>query len=182
MRAPSPVLTNAVAMKNAATTSHTTVFPNPAVASAMVRVPDITAKATPTNAIAPMGRGRRMMPRMVATNTARSCHARGSTPSGVGTSHTAAPTAATTPSRAASTRGARTGLGGASAMGWYCIRPRWNGTGDRRVVAGITVLVLEGGAYRDLGVFGPGDAAESRVLDGFAADVRSVFDAPKPDA
>ena len=46
----------------------------------------------------------------------------------------------------------------------------------------ITVLALEGGAYRDLGVFGPGDTAESRVLDGFAADVRSVFDAPKPDA
>ena len=46
----------------------------------------------------------------------------------------------------------------------------------------ITVLALEGDAYRALGVFGAGDAAESRVLDGFAADVRSVFDAPKPDA
>ena len=46
----------------------------------------------------------------------------------------------------------------------------------------ITVLALEGGAYRDLGVFGAGDTAESLVLDGFAADVRSVFDAQKPDA
>ena len=44
-----------------------------------------------------------------------------------------------------------------------------------------TVLALAGDAYRDLGVFGAGDAAESRALDGFAADVRSVFDAPKPD-
>ena len=42
----------------------------------------------------------------------------------------------------------------------------------------ITVLALEGGTYRDLGVFGSGDTARSRVLDGFAADVRSVFDAP----
>ena len=46
----------------------------------------------------------------------------------------------------------------------------------------ITVLALEGDAYRDIGVFGHGDTAESRVLDGFAADVRSVFDAPKPHA
>ena len=46
----------------------------------------------------------------------------------------------------------------------------------------ITVLAMEGDAYRNLGVFGAGDAARSRVLDGFAADVRSVFDAPKPDA
>lgn len=44
------------------------------------------------------------------------------------------------------------------------------------------MLVLEGGVDRDLGVFGAGDAARSRVLDGFAADVRAVFDAPKPDA
>ncbi len=44
------------------------------------------------------------------------------------------------------------------------------------------VLALEGDAYRDLGVFGAGDAAKSRVLDGFAAGVRSVFDAPGLDA
>ena len=109
MRAPSPVLMKAVAMKNAATTSHTTVAPKPAVASPMVRVPDITAKATATNAMAPIGSGRRMIPTMVATNTASSCHARGSTPAGVGTSHSAAPTAATTTSRAASTRAVRGG-------------------------------------------------------------------------
>ena len=74
----------------------------------------------------------------------------------------------------------------------------WNGTVEKRTEraeAGfpeyrivdprdetIAVLAHEGDAYRDLGVFGPGDAARSRVLDGFAADVRSVFDAPKPDA
>ena len=46
----------------------------------------------------------------------------------------------------------------------------------------ITVLALDGDAYRDLGVFGAGDTAQSRVLGGFSADVRSVFDAPKPDA
>ena len=46
----------------------------------------------------------------------------------------------------------------------------------------ITVLAMEGDAYRELGVFAAGDAAKSRVLEGFAADVSSVFDAPKPGA
>ena len=46
----------------------------------------------------------------------------------------------------------------------------------------ITVLAMEGDAYRDLGVFAAGDAARSRVLEGFAADVSAVFDAPKPGA
>ena len=107
MRVPNPVLTNAVAMKNAATTSQTTVLPKPPVASPMVSVPESTANETDTNARAPIGIGRRMMPTMVATKTARSCQARGSTPSGVGTSQIRAPTSATTPSLVASTRAGR---------------------------------------------------------------------------
>ena len=46
----------------------------------------------------------------------------------------------------------------------------------------ITVLAMEGDAYSGLGVFAAGDAAKSRVLEGFAADVSAVFDAPKPGA
>ena len=46
----------------------------------------------------------------------------------------------------------------------------------------ITVLAMEGDAYSDLGVLAAGDAAKSRVLEGFAADVSSVFDAPKSGA
>lgn len=44
------------------------------------------------------------------------------------------------------------------------------------------MLALEGDAYRDLGVFDAADAAESRLLDRFSADVSSVFDAPRLDA
>ena len=104
--APNPVFPNAVAIKNAATTNHTTVLPKPAVASAMVSVPHTTAKATATNAVAPIGIGRRMMPITVATKTARRCHALGSTPIGTGTSQSTAPTQTTTANRSASTRGA----------------------------------------------------------------------------
>ena len=43
----------------------------------------------------------------------------------------------------------------------------------------ITVLVLEGDAYLEHGVYARGHAAASRLLDGFAADVTAVFDAPK---
>ena len=46
--------------------------------------------------------------------------------------------------------------------------------------ATITVLALEGGAYVEVGVHGRGDDARSRTLDGFAAEVTAVFDAPKP--
>ena len=104
--APKPVFTNAVAMKNAATTSQTTVLPKPAVASAMVNVPETTAKATATNAVAPIGIGRRMMPITVATKTASRCHPLGSTPLGTGTSQSTAPTQTTVANRTASTRGA----------------------------------------------------------------------------
>ena len=76
-------------MKNEATTSHTTVLPKPAVASEIVRVPESTAKAAATNAMAPMGMGRSMIPAIVATKTARRCHARGCTPDGAGTSQRA---------------------------------------------------------------------------------------------
>ena len=84
MRVPSPVLTKAVAMKKAATTSHTTVLPKPAVASAIVSVPESTANAAATNATAPIGSGRRTMPTIMATKTASRCHARGCTPAGSG--------------------------------------------------------------------------------------------------
>ena len=43
----------------------------------------------------------------------------------------------------------------------------------------ITVLALEGDAYVENGVYAAGDTASSRLLDGFAADVTAVFDAPK---
>ena len=43
----------------------------------------------------------------------------------------------------------------------------------------ITVLALEGDAYVEHGVHAAGATAASRLLDGFAADVTAVFDAPK---
>ena len=43
----------------------------------------------------------------------------------------------------------------------------------------ITVLALEGEAYVEHGVFGRGGAATSPLLEGFAADVSAVFDAPE---
>ena len=45
--------------------------------------------------------------------------------------------------------------------------------------ATITVLAFEGDAYVEHGVFAVGDTAASRLLDGFTADVTTVFDAPK---
>ena len=48
--------------------------------------------------------------------------------------------------------------------------------------AAITVLALGGGAYAEHGAWGRGAAAASRLLEGFAVDVASVFDAPQPDA
>ncbi len=48
--------------------------------------------------------------------------------------------------------------------------------------ATITVLALEGDAYIEHGVYGAGDTAASRLLDGFAADVEAVFDAPQSGA
>ena len=115
MRVPSPVFTKAVAMKKAATTSHTTVLPKPAVASAIVSVPVSTATPVATNAVAPIGIGRRTIPTIVATKTARSRQARGSTPAGAGASHSSAPTRTTTPSRAASTRAVRADCGSAAS-------------------------------------------------------------------
>ncbi len=46
----------------------------------------------------------------------------------------------------------------------------------------ITVLALEEDAYVEHGVYRRSDSAASRRLDGFAADVTQVLDAPKPDA
>ena len=46
----------------------------------------------------------------------------------------------------------------------------------------ITVLTLEGDAYVEHGVFGRGDSATSPLLEGFAADVSAVFDAPESGA
>ena len=48
--------------------------------------------------------------------------------------------------------------------------------------ATITVLALRGDAYAEHGAWGRGDSAASRLLEGFAADVAAVFDAPQPDA
>ena len=46
----------------------------------------------------------------------------------------------------------------------------------------ITVLALDGEAYVEHGVFGRGAAATSPLLEGFAADVSAVFDAPESGA
>ena len=43
----------------------------------------------------------------------------------------------------------------------------------------ITVLVLDGDRYVEHGVFGRGASATSPLLEGFAADVSTVFDAPE---
>ena len=48
--------------------------------------------------------------------------------------------------------------------------------------ATITVLALEGDRYVEHGVFGRGDSATSPLLEGFAADVSAVFDAPESGA
>ena len=46
----------------------------------------------------------------------------------------------------------------------------------------ITVLVLDGESYVAHGVHARGDKAASSLLDGFAADVAAVFDAPESGA
>ena len=46
----------------------------------------------------------------------------------------------------------------------------------------ITVLALKDGAYVEHGVFGRGGSAMSPQLEGFAADVSAVFDAPESGA
>ena len=46
----------------------------------------------------------------------------------------------------------------------------------------ITVLALQGEAYAEHGVHARGDAAASALLEGFAADVSAVFDAPESGA
>jgi Uma2 family endonuclease len=47
---------------------------------------------------------------------------------------------------------------------------------DKRVI----VLALEGDRYVEHGVFGAGDQATSRLLEGFQADVNAVFAAGRP--
>ena len=46
----------------------------------------------------------------------------------------------------------------------------------------IAVLALEGEAYVEHGVYARGGLAAAALLEGFAADVAAVFDAPKSDA
>ena len=46
----------------------------------------------------------------------------------------------------------------------------------------ITVLTLKDGAYVEHGVFGRGGSVTSPLLEGFAADVSAVFDAPESGA
>ena len=43
----------------------------------------------------------------------------------------------------------------------------------------ITVLTLDGDTYVEHGVYSAGESAASSLLDGFAADVTAVFDAPR---
>ena len=43
----------------------------------------------------------------------------------------------------------------------------------------LTVLVLRGDAYVEHGRYGRGETAVSVLLDGFAAEVSAVFDAPE---
>ena len=44
------------------------------------------------------------------------------------------------------------------------------------------MLTLKDGAYVEHGVFGRGGSATSPLLEGFAADVSAVFDAPESGA
>ena len=46
----------------------------------------------------------------------------------------------------------------------------------------ITVLVLDGNTYVEQAAYSSGQAAASSLLDGFAADVTAVFDAPRSRA
>ena len=46
----------------------------------------------------------------------------------------------------------------------------------------ITVLTLDGDTYVEQGVYSAGESAASSLLDGFAADVTAVFDAPRSGA
>ena len=116
MRVPSPVFTKAVAMKNAATASQTTVLPNPAVASA-----DRQRAGEHGDARRHEGGGahrHRAQDRCRPSWRRRrrgSCHARGSTPAGAGMSQMAAPARTTTASRAASTRAVRAVRGAPSS-------------------------------------------------------------------
>ncbi|MBC8159690.1 MAG: Uma2 family endonuclease [Roseiflexaceae bacterium] len=41
----------------------------------------------------------------------------------------------------------------------------------------VTVLVLDGAAYAEVGVFRRGDVAQSRLLEGFVVEVNALFDA-----
>ena len=65
----------------------------------IVKVEESTAKAAATNAMAPMGIGRRTIPTMVATKMARRCHALGCTPDGTGKNQMVAPTRITAANR-----------------------------------------------------------------------------------
>ena len=40
----------------------------------------------------------------------------------------------------------------------------------------VTVLTLDGDAYAEQGVFGRGDSAASKALDGLVVDVGALFD------
>ena len=44
----------------------------------------------------------------------------------------------------------------------------------------VTVLTLDGGEYREHGVFRPGSHADSPTLPGFSISIRDLFDAATP--
>src|SRR5664279_3284598 len=76
MRVPRPVLMKPRANMKATMMSQRVFSAKPLRLSATFRVPVMAVSATPMMATAPMGRGRRMIPRMVATKMAKRCRPR----------------------------------------------------------------------------------------------------------
>jgi hypothetical protein len=91
MRLPSPVLTIAREMKNAAKTNQTIGSAYPARALATGKVPVMASAETPIKTIAPPGTGRTMDPIMVATKIAKRCQDWLVIPEGTGMNKTAQP-------------------------------------------------------------------------------------------
>ena len=72
------------AIKKAATISQTVLLANPDSIGPILRIPVRPVIMTPRRTTAPMGRGERISPKIVATKMARRCQASGFTPAGMG--------------------------------------------------------------------------------------------------
>jgi hypothetical protein len=86
---------NPRATKKAATINHTVLLAKPERDWAILRVPVREVIMTPIITTAPMGKGVRMSPKMVATKMAKRCQASFFTPAGIGINQIINPTAIT---------------------------------------------------------------------------------------